>query len=828
MVLTTLLKENAHKIGAKVAFSMKMSFRMRHFTYKEMYDLSRKCALLLQKHGVSKGDKVIVLAPNSPFWGVVYWGCLLNGAVIVPLNIQSTQAMVDRAIEQTDAKIVFKNLFYKDSLPQGVFVYDIEFLDELLEKFNPEDFCEGTLYDSDLIQILYTSGTTGEPKGVMLTHKNLWSNVMALATVIPYEDYKDEVLLSVLPLSHIYEQTIGFFLPQRFGAHVVYVHSLGAMRELMKEFRVTKAVAVPEFLHILMSRVEAIAQERGQQKILESLRKLSISLGSFWIARNILFWNINRQFGGRLNAISSGGAPLDPILEEKWNAFGIQILQGYGLTETSPVVTTNTPDKHRPLSVGRAIPGVQVKITKDGEVLTKGPNVFQGYYKRPDLTKTTFTDDGWFKTGDIGEFDSEKYLHLRGRMKYMIKSAGGQNVFPEDIEQELANNPCVRDSAVIGIDHEHGAVEIHAVLLIDSEKLTCKAQEIVDGANAHLASYQKITGWSVWPFEDFPRSATRKIQKEKVKQYVLEAGASKNVGKAGFKSKLERIIHQVTGISGEKITSQSRLVKDLGLDSLMRVELVARIEQEFGVAVNEAAIVSDTTVSQLDEMISKEKPIQEMPRITRWPRTKFAEIIRRGIHFVVLLISRSFMKIQVEGLENLKGLTCPVLFMPNHTSMLDFIVLGRGIPASIRIKLSFAAAYDVLYEYYSAVAWFAELGANAFPFPRTDYGNINFGLNNIGKMLDMGYCVVIFPEGKISETGQLLPLKAGAGLIATQMGVPVVPLKIEGATSMIPFDKLMPRRSGTAKLKIGKPLYFKRSDSHAQAQEKIKQALELL
>jgi len=376
-----------------------------------------------------------MLAPNSPFWVAVFFGTLIRGARIVPLNIQSTRDFVLRAIKQTGARVFFKYQLFRNAFPKKVQIFDVDFLDEVVEKYRPSHYKPVKIKETDLAQILYTSGTTGMPKGVMLTHKNIASNVQTIATLINPESGKDRIL-SILPLSHILEQTIGMLLPIYKGVQIVFAHSPAMIAPLMKKYRITKMAAVPEFLQVIRSRIMAAVHKKKKEKTFNFLLNLSRKVGWRWFSR-LLCYSVLKEFGGKLNTMASGGAPLDVDLEHWWNDLGIIILQGYGLTETSPVVTTNTYDIHRFGSVGKTIKHVFVNIADDGEIWVKGPNVFKGYYKSVQKTKETFTPDGWFKTGDMGEFDKDKFLFLRGRKKYMILGPGGQNVFPEDLEETL-------------------------------------------------------------------------------------------------------------------------------------------------------------------------------------------------------------------------------------------------------------------------------------------------------------------------------------------------------------------------------------------------------
>lgn len=821
MILNEILKQSSLKFSDKPALTMKMGFRTKTFTYKEIYSLSKKVAIFLEQNGINKGDKVLTCVPNSPYWGCVFWGCVLRGAIIVPLNVQSTKQLIDRVAQQTEAKIIFKNLFFKFELDQSIKQYNIEFLQELIPDIDENKFVEQNINDNDLVQIMYTSGTTGDPKGVMLTHNNMYSNVIAFSEIIKISLSKDRVL-SILPLSHIYEQTAGFLLPYSHGVHIIYAHSYGAIKNLMKKYQITKMLVVPEFLQLMMSRIEHEVDTKGIKKLFNKMLSWSEKINNIFFSR-ILFHSVIKSLGGKIDTIASGGAPLDPDLEKKWNALGILILQGYGLTETSPGISTNSFDNYRIGSVGKILPGVEVKIADDGEILVKGPNVFVGYYKDELKTKDAFTQDGWFKTGDMGELDSDGFLFIKGRKKYLIKSFGGQNVYPEDIETELNKISGVQDSCVLGIE-KNGSVEIHAVLLLDPNVKT-NPEEIITKANENLSSYQHISGWTVWPDIDFPRTVTRKIKKEEVKKILKSKNKESKSISFEKKSRLIQILARITGINQNHINESTNIVKDLHLDSLMRVELVSWIEEDLGIIIEESDIKPTTTVKDLEEIIKSKKVVKEKPRLKKWPRSWWARLLRPIFQWIFFLFTRIFVKLRVEGIENLENLQLPAIFMPNHMSYLDSIVVPMAIPFKIRKRLSFAAAQDVLYEEYKILAVPAELLFNSFPLQRGEQENIKLGLDYLGQMLDNNYSVVIYPEGRMSESGQLQELKKGAGLVAIEMDVYVVPVKIVGTANILPYAKIIPRRRGEVKVIFGKPIKFSRSDSYALAMEKIYEKL---
>ncbi|MDP1709241.1 MAG: AMP-binding protein [Gammaproteobacteria bacterium] len=819
MLLTHILERSTQEFPERTALVMRMGYRTVTLNYREAYELARRIACLLQQHGVMPGDRVIVLAPNSPYWICVFWATLLCGAAIVPLNIQSTARMIADIASHTGAKVIFKYRYLKEALPGGVPVYDIEFIKEDVAGIDAAAFKKVQAAEHDLVEIMYTSGTTGEPKGVMLTHANLYSNVTAIAAGIPLTP--QDRLLSILPLSHILEQTAGFLLPFSAGARIVFTPTPAAIAGLLPQHRITKMVAVPEFLKVMMSKIEERAAARGFP--LAALRNLAQRLPLKSLQR-LLFFPVHRTFGGRLETIACGGAPLDVALEKKWEALGITLLQGYGLTETSPVVTNNTRKHHRSGSVGRVLPGVAVKIADDGEILVKGLNVFSGYFNDEQKTRAVFDAEGWFHTGDIGAVDQDGFLFIKGRKKYVIMGPGAQNVYPEDIECELNKIAGVKDSCVVGLDRPGGQVDIHAVLLLDAAVPEApQAADIIAAVNQHLASYQRITSGSLWPLDDFPRSATHKIKREPVLAHLItHVTDGEKAAPGGEKTILMRLLASLTGQPLARINDATQLVADLNLDSLLRIELVMRLEETFGVAIDETAITHTTTVAQLEVMTRAGTAPRAKQRFKSWLLTRWASWLRAALQsLLVFPLMRSFMKLKVEGREHLDAIPLPAVFMPNHVSYLDSMALAMALPRRIRKRLAFAAAQDVVYGEFKSVAWLIEFAFNTFPFPRHEHEHIQHGLDYAGRLLDRGWCVVVYPEGKMSETGALLPLQRGAGLIAVEADVCVVPLKISGTNAIVPCGKIMPRRRGVVTVRFGTPVKFSRRDSIADVTNRL-------
>jgi long-chain acyl-CoA synthetase len=434
--------------------------------------------------------------------------------VLVPLDVRSSPEFVSRIIQQTRPKLLFCSRETSDDLPDpSPPTIVLEDLAGLLEG-HPAQWSGPAIVDDDIAELMFTSGTTGDPKGVILTHRNLVANIMACRDMVPIDS--SSRLLSLLPLSHMLEQMGGLLVPLSRGASIIYPASRQprTLFSAMQREGVTNIIMVPQALELLMSGMEREVRAKGKEKQWRSLLRIAPFLPL--AVRRWLFREVHRQLGGKLRYIMSGGAYLDPRLAQKWEALGIPILQGYGATEASPVITTNTFQHHRLGSVGKVLPGQEIKIADDGEVLTRGPNVTPGYWQNPEATRAAF-EDGWYRTGDLGYLDRDRFLYLKGRKKDLIVLPNGQNVYPEDLETLLNQQMGVKDSVVVGLPSASGAVRVHAVLLMEEGY---RASEAVSAVNRQVSDHQRIRGHTVWPQEDFPRTHTLKIRKPLVLEFL--------------------------------------------------------------------------------------------------------------------------------------------------------------------------------------------------------------------------------------------------------------------------------------------------------------------
>ena len=688
-----------------------------------------------------------------------------------------------------------------------------------------------TLEPDDPAEIMFTSGTTGEPKGVILTHRNIASNAQAAAGAFP--GGASDRLLSLLPLSHMFEQTGGLLVPLLFGCRIVYPISRQPtfIFKALQENRITVLLLVPQALQLFMDGIEREVERQGKKGLWRKMHRVAPRLPV--AARRRLFGRVHRRMGGSIRYILSGGAHLDPGLAQKWENLGIPILEAYGATEAAPAITFNSLDRKVPGSVGRVLSGQEIRIADDGEVLTRGPNVTPGYWQNQEATEAAF-DGEWYKTGDLGHVDDAGFLFLRGRKKDLIVLANGQNVYAEDIERLLNAHPRVTEGVVVGLpDETSGGETVHAVILLEDSTVPIK--EIVDGVNDQVAEHQRIASYNVWHEEDFPRTHTMKVRKGVVLDY-LKAAASGSREKvtavsgtvaAAEVDPLVRIIAQVAEIPVRDVDPRKTLGGDLDLDSLKRVELLSAVEQELGTYIDESLVGPNTTVAGLKELMAQQAQVSGPGlRFYQWPLTAWCTVLRQGIHHAIVFPLLAFMyRRTVTGLENLEGLEGPVIFAINHNAIKwDSLLVLRCLPHRWRRRVAYAAAAEITF----GKRWLgivASLVGGAFPFDRETA--IRQSLDYLGSLLDGGWNVGIFPEGDQRVGQEMLPFKSGVGLLGVECRAPIVPVRLVNHGRSPRGLPGFPGREAVS-VRIGTPLLFPHDTPYVEAAARIEQAVRSL
>lgn len=812
--LVQLLERTVAQRPDATATLMRAGVRTTKYSYAEFERRAHAYARLMREHAVAKGDRVLIWAPNQPDWTAAMFGAFLNGAIVVPLDVRSSREFVDRVVGQTEPALAFAGKQQVDALRE-LEIPTIEFgvvRPPVNGRVDPV-----AITGDDTAEVIFTSGTTGDPKGVVLTHRNIVANVAAALDVIDFSP--DTRMLSLLPLSHMFEQVGGCFAPIAVGAAVCYPTSRqpAALARTMQDWKPTFIMGVPQVLTLLMNGIEREAAAQGRLKTLQRLRKLATPLPER--ARRMLFRPVLSRFGGQLDFIASGGAAIDPDVQLKWEAMGIAVIEGYGATECSPIVSINPRRDRRVGSVGRPLPGQQVRVAADGEVQTRGPNVFPGYWNNDGATRAAFDGD-WYKTGDLGYIE-DGYVYLKGRKKDLIVLSDGQNVYPEDIEAVLRRQPGVTDAVVVG--RADGAnVRVHAVVA-EAEPDTAGAA--VRGANAVLDDRQQIYGFSVWPEADFPRTHTLKVRRPLVEAYLAEQAAPvlAPLPVAVDEDPLMRLIRQC--MSQEvAFNEESELGGDLGIDSLGRVELLSGIEDEIGVYVDDTDVGPRTTVGELRAMVAKGERKPKTHKFPTWPRRRPVRWLRRALMTgVVFPMLRIGYTVEIRGRENFRGLEEPCLIVSNHNMHVDGSLLLRSMPQGFRQRVAIAAAASDIFG--NRLRGFgASLLGNAFPFAKEGSG-VRESLEYVAKMLDEGWNVLIFPEGRLTVVGPMQPFKSGTGLLAIETGVPVLPMRIDVLRPGFYEGKWLPHPRARVRVNIGPPLRFADGTSYSEATAKLEQAV---
>ena len=811
-------------LGDKTAFVDRTGVRRLAVSYKIFHNLALRMANLLAQNGVEAGDRVLIWGPNSSWWAVAYWGIIIRGAIAVPVDFMSDPARADSIRNLTKAKVLLQSRFKPERMTAATSML-LEDLQYLLEEIQPIDGI-ASAKPEDTAQLIYTSGTTGNPKGVILTHKNLVANMTQINQQVPIITPQFN-FLSLLPLSHMFEQMGGFFTPLYRGASIVYLRTLkpSAIMDALGEEDIYIIMCVPRLVQLLKTTIERELEEKHLSGLFRGLARFAAKLPQS--LRRTLFFPVQKKFGRNFTAFVSGGAPLDPEVFKFWSSMGFIVLEGYGLTETSPVLCVNTIERQVAGSVGPPLPGIQLKI-EDKEVLVRGDNVFPGYYENEQASRDAFTKDGWFRTGDLGEIGPDGWLIIKGREKELIVTGSGVNVYPDELEAVLNKTAGVKESCVIGVDRGSGE-EVHAVLILDGSGIAPEA--IIAQANTNLDTLHRITGHTLWNEPEFPKTTTLKIKKFAVKEEVTK-GPEKGDATVSRDSLLN-LIARVTGTAVAQIREESLLVADLGLTSIDRLELVNYLEQEYRLDIEDSQIGPQTKVSDLRRIIAKREKLTRHDHFRFWTNNSFFRGVRMSwdalFHDPLL---RTFATLEVRGIAELEHLDGPVFFVANHLSYLDQPTIMRALPRKLRYGTATAAWAEFFFGDYHGFdrIWrrlsyeYASVLFNLFPLPQTQ--GFSGSLAYMGRLADAGINIMIFPEGGHTRDGTMQPFQLGLGIMVKELGIPVVPIKISGTEKVLPPGASFPKK-GRVTVTFGKPLRF-RCEEPTDIVEKTRQAVEKL
>jgi len=868
--------ECAERWPSNVALELQRHDHLESCTYGELHRMAQSVARWITERNFPRGARLAILADNHPRWVAAYLGIIASGCVAVPLDTALHADQVSKLLKDSGTSAVFVDAKHVPvahpaaaELKLGLILTDPDRVTQPLHEqwladlpaifaAGPGGFKPAPVDVNELASLLYTSGTTADPKGVMLTHANFLGEVVA---VFDWVDLgPSDALLGVLPLFHVLALMANLLLPLVKGSRVVYIETLNTT-ELMRalsERNITAFAVVPQFYNLIHERIFQEVKKRGPltRKIFGAmvvlnrvLRKVGINAGP------VLFRKVHNTLGPKMRYLATGGSRFDPRVAHDFYDLGIDVMQALGLTETAAAIFVNSPNDIVIGSCGKAMKGVEARIVDPqpqedgppvGEVAVRGAVVMKGYWNRPDATAAVLRD-GWLYTGDLGYFDSRGNLFLTGRKKEVIVLSNGKNVYPEEIEAHYLKSPFIKEIAVMGLEGSpgEGGDRLHAVIVPNFDALrqrkVVNSREVIrfdiEGLSPQIASTKRIGSYEIWN-EDLPRTTTRKIKRFEVEKRVkanrgkrpaddseLPAEKPLSEDEAAWLDRPEvlrglKILRESARTAPANLRPTHNLELDLGLDSMQRVEVLSRLEEELGGNVEESQLAQIYTVRELlDAVLDSAAAGGASARVTfaGWKAILAEEptdpevLALRGPHpafnfwyslsRVIQMTSRDLFRLRVGGLERLP-LKGPYILSSNHQSYIDPVVLSGVLPKEILEKSFAVGTSDIFGEglMRKLARWLRVVvldpDANLIPAMRAGA----FGLRE-------GCVLILYPEGERSIDGTPRIFKKGAAILSIHMQVPIVPVAIDGFYESWPRGKHFFQRLAPLKMTIGDPIF---------------------
>ncbi len=853
--LATLI-DDYRRHGTQRAVVVHRGNRQQVSTYADLAALSERFAAELIRRQIAPGDRVVLWGQNSAEWIAAFFGCVLRGVLAVPLDASGGLDFAQRVIAETQPRLLAGDQLLLARLansaqPDSASISRIPFEDFAstlpFPPFNTP-LQEPSLGPDTPLQILFTSGTTAEPKGIVHTHRNVLASLEPIERemqhYLPYERFFHPLrFLHTLPLSHVFGQFMGLWIPPLLAAEVHFEDRLQASRllDLIHHHRISVLAAVPRVLDLLNSHLEANFRDLPAR--LESSRGQRI-----W-RRWWSFRDVHRAFGFKFWAFVCGGASLPPPLERFWSDLGFALIQGYGMTETTALITLNHPFHIGQGTVGKPLPGREIRIGNDGEMLVRGEMVASSRWQNGRMQTRP---EPWLATGDLVEQDSEGQLHFLGRKSETIVTPAGLNVHPEDVEAALNQQPGVEASAVVPLETPSGTEAVAALIFRGSSE---QAQAAIDAANTHLTEYQRVRRWKLWPQLDFPRTAIGKIQRQKVTQWVAQEAVATQEAHAAQPAQaatptatpdpLSKLIIEITRTPPARLDDDARLDRDLNLDSLARVQLQTELEQRLGVSIADEEFEHIATLGQLRARLGfqpsglnlsaepnpqphfappAETPTHATPTkqlrflYPGWPwwsavqalRVLFQETVMRPLVWFLAAPAIS------QGGE-FHGADEPLLLIANHVTTFDAPLVLYSLPAAMRRRIAIAMAGELLEDlrhgrnqgnwllnlFAPVEYWLVTALFNVFPIPRGAGFRRSFA--HAGEAMDRSYHVLVFPEGHMSAVGEMQPFRAGIALLARESRARILPIAMKGLGELKQHKRSW-FRSHHLEIRIGEPI----------------------
>lgn len=764
---------------------------------------------------IEKGDRSALMMENRPESIFSFFSIWAKKGIAISLDAGYTVDQLAYVLGDSEPKYLFVSNKTKQvaeeansKLNNNVKIINVDEIDLTTDyKIKQEEFANDS--NKDVAVLVYTSGTTGNPKGVMITYENIETNMAGVRAVDLVNE--NDVILAMLPYHHIMPLCFTLILPMYMGVPIVLLTEISSatLLKTLQENRVTVILGVPRVWEMLD---KAIMTKINQSSLAKFMFRLASKTNSISI-RKMLFSKVHKQFGGHIRLMVSGGAKIDKAILEDFRTMGFRAIQGYGMTETAPIITFNVPGRERSDSAGEVIPDVEVKIADDGEILVKGKNVMKGYYKNEKATKEAFDAEGWFHTGDLGRMEG-KYLVIIGRKKEMIVLANGKNIDPNDIEAEIIKNTdLIKEIAVT----EYNA-QLLAIIYPDFEKIQAQQivnikdaikWEVIDKYNVTAPNYKKIHDIKIVK-EELPKTRIGKIRRFMLKDLLedkVETSDKKVEKKAvevpsEIREKYDIINKYITERYNKDIDLDSHIELDLGFDSLDIVEFMNFLNSTFEIEIVEQDFVDHKTISDIIKLVEEkselttEKVVEKVDKnenlkkiiegdsnVNLPPSAKYAKVLK----FLFTLLFKFYFRYKYSGKENL-GEGAGII-VGNHQSYLDAFMLNNAFTYK-----------ELSNNYYIATALHFKsktmkyLAGNGNIILVDTNRNLKNTLQAASKVLKSGKKLIIFPEGARTRDGQLQEFKKTFAILAQELNVPIYPFVLKGAYEAFPYNKKFPKR----------------------------------
>lgn len=794
--------------------------------YGDLAQLAGRFAAELDRRQIRSGERVVLWGQNSAEWIGAFFGCLLRGVLAVPLDAAGSIEFAQKVLTEVSPKLVVGDLALLSTLNNAAPQIALAAMHSELPP-TPNFAVDASVREDAPFQIIFTSGTTSEPKGIVHTHRNVLASLRPIETEIErYRRYERWVhplrFLHTLPLSHVFGQFMGLWIPAILAAELHFTDGVEPDRtvELIRRERISVLIAVPRMLEVLraylLRRFPSLAAELSHAQNLSAWKR-------WW-----RFRKVHRTLGLKFWALISGGASLPSELEIFWNQLGFALIQGYGMTETAALITLNHPFRIGKGTIGKALPGRNVKLSETGEILVKGDMVSSATWQKGGMHHR---EEEWLSTGDLAEQNESGDFRFLGRSGDVIVTSSGLNIHPLDLEAVLQKQPEVRACAVVPCELA-GSIEPVCVVVFSGDDAAL--QQSIRQANAELMEYQQIRRVLRWPEVSFPYTSTGKLLRRNIRQWACGVLTKPNIRDYRQQDALLALISEITGSSNTRPDGDLRLSEDLYLDSLGRVQLAAALEQRMGVELGEEQIANLTTLGELRRAVGNTPSLEETSATApqapvaqsqtqseshiyhRWPLSKpvqfirslFLELLERPLIWLLLhpRVLRSSTPIP-QG---------PLLIIANHVTSLDAAVVLYALPAPLRRRVVIAMSGEMLLDlrngrgqdsfirnlFAPAGYWLVTALFNVFPLPRLRGFKQSFA--HAGYAMDRGHSVLVFPEGTRNREQQLKPFRQGIGLLSAQSRVPILPVVLLGMESLYPGRPWF--RTGRLQVRIGDPI----------------------